>query len=212
MRELLKRTYNQVINCQELNSKEVLDFVINNYEYFDPNWHALGFIHCKLMEFCEGTLRLHIWEAEEKHPDEQKEKIHDHLFSLNSLVIYGTVKNEYFDVSESSVDKFTHYAYTVKYGDKSSCLQLSDKVYNVKGEEDNIIKSGEYYGVNSSRFHRSSIIDGSTALTLVATYDHLKKEPTTLSNIQLDDNKRRDFISYDKLKWRDKLLKIRQAI
>lgn len=212
MRDYLREIYKKVINKAQLNSAEMLDFVTNNYEQFEPNWHALGFIHCKLMDFEEGTLRLHIWEGQEKHPEEQQEKIHDHLFSLNSFVISGKIKNEFFEALETTSFDFTHYAYTVKYGDKFSQLSFSDKLYKVRRLDEKVILDGEYYEIQSTRFHRSSLIEGGTALTLVATYKHSTKAPVTLSEILLNDNKIRAFSPYDKQKWRDKLLKIRKEL
>ncbi len=208
MNGFLREIYQRVIDKAQLNPAEILNFVINNYEQFDPNWHALGFIHCKLMSFEKGTLRLHIWEGQEKHPEEQREKIHDHLFSLNSFVISGKIKNEFFEAQETTSLNFTHYAYTVQYGNKFSQLKLIDKLYKVRKLDEKVILGGEYYEIKSTRFHRSSLINGSTALTLVATYEHTTKDPVTLSKILLEDNKIRDFLPYDKRQWRDKLLLI----
>ncbi|EZI30653.1 hypothetical protein BW31_04404 [Pantoea agglomerans] len=212
MHVFLKEIYETVINKRHFNCIEILDFVINNYERFDPNWHALGFIHCKLISFDKGTLRLHIWDGQEKHHEEQREKIHDHLFSLNSFLISGGIKNEFFEALEVSNNTFTHYAYIIKYGDAFSQLKLIDKVYKVRKLEERIISGGEYYVIDSTRFHRSGLISGDSALTLVATYDHLKKDPVTLSKVQLEDNKHRHFQPYDKQKWRDKLLLIRKSL
>jgi hypothetical protein len=59
-----------------------------------PVWHPLGFIHVKLAApSADQTYRLHLWPAEYQHPDEQPEKIHDHLFSITSRVVCGEVTN-----------------------------------------------------------------------------------------------------------------------
>jgi len=208
----LDEVYSKVITKSDLDVRGILDYIIESYEDFSPNWHALGFIHCKLLTANGGTLRLHIWMSDEKNKDEQIEKIHDHLFSLNSFVISGEIKNELFDISEANKESFTHRAYIVKYIGKDSCVKSNNKYYNVYNSSEEIIASAEYYTITSSMFHRSSLGCAVAALTLVATYEHLEKDPITLSTEVLDDSKMREFSPYDKEKWRDLLVGFRQEL
>ncbi|UBN55510.1 hypothetical protein [Pantoea agglomerans] len=213
MYDFLKEVYDKLLGEKELSPKNILDFIIENYECFEPNWHALGFIHCKLLDFGSGSLRLHFWSDKLKHADEQLEKIHDHLFSLKIYVISGKIKNEVFVVSEATSKKFTHYAYTVKYGEGYSYLIPSDNYfYDVSTSSEEITASGEYYGINSSSFHRSNLTNEGFALTLVATYEHLKKEPITLSTIENESYKYRKFLPYDKVEWRRILMECRDGL
>lgn len=212
MHDFLEDTYNKVATKSALDVKRILDYIIESYDNFEPNWHALGFIHCKLLTTDGGTLRLHIWSAQEKNSEEQVEKIHDHLFSLNSFVISGEIHNELFNVSESDGEDFTHRAYTVKYTSKGSYIESNNKLYNVIKSREHNVASNEYYTISSSMFHRSSLACGTTALTLVATYNHLKKDPLTFSSEIIVDSKLRAFSPYDKSKWRELLLDFRQGL
>ena len=209
MHSFFSNLHGKLIRESILDTKQILDYIINNYDDFTPNWHALGFIHCKLVELKEGTLRLHIWDNQEKHAEEQLEKIHDHLFSLNSFVISGKIKNEVFKVIEVNDNEFTHHAYTVKYDNRYSSLVSNNRLYKVTELNEEVITDGQYYKIDSSSFHRSSLANDTPALTLVATYDHLPKNPITLSSNKIENHKIRYFHPYDKIKWRDTLIKFR---
>ncbi|WP_395302996.1 hypothetical protein SIM97_11135 [Pectobacterium zantedeschiae] len=212
MHDFLNEVYGKIINKSDIDIVRILDYMIESYNEFEPNWHALGFIHCKILKNDSGTLRLHIWHAQEKHADEQVEKIHDHLFSLNSFIISGKIKNEFFNVEKTNKNDFTHYAYIVKYIDEGSYLTSSENFYNVCKLNEKTIVPGEYYTIDSSEFHRSSLANGISTLTLVATYNHLEKDPLTLSSKELESCKIRKASPYNKDKWRDILINFRKEI
>jgi hypothetical protein len=55
-----------------------------------PTWHPLGFIHVKLADgAADDTYRLHLWSPKHRDQDEQRDKVHDHLFTVTSKVIAG---------------------------------------------------------------------------------------------------------------------------
>ena len=212
MSDLFDSAYNNILNGNAFNLKEMLDHLIENYESYEPTWHALGFIHCFLAKNETGTLRLHIWKRNERHVFEQIEKIHDHLFSLKSYVLLGAIYNEVFDLEETYNDSFEFESYTVKYLENGSQLKSTGKFYNIKKSTENKVKEGGFYTVSSDEFHRSSVIDHEYAVTLVATYGHLDKEPTTLISQGQDIKLERAKVYYQKDLWRDLLICFRNDL
>lgn len=201
MHDYMNYIYQKIINKESIDTKRFLTCLVDNPDDFEPTWHALGFIHCRLAQNEQGTLRLHIWFQNDSHTSEQLEKIHDHKFSLNSCVLHGTICNEVFNLIEASPRKYEYQAYAVKYLNNGSELIPLDIYYNVGNIFSNITKAGNYYTVDSREFHRSSLVDSEIAISLVATFEHKNKDPLTLVSHGRNEQKIRDKVPFDKRKW-----------
>ncbi len=201
MHDYMNEIYQKITNKESFDVKRFFTCLVDNFDNFDPTWHALGFIHCRLAQNDQGTLRLHIWFKNNSHPAEQLEKIHDHKFSLNSYVLYGAICNEVFELIETSSGKYDYQAYAVKYLDKGSELIPLATYYNVSDVSSSIIRAGCYYTVDSREFHRSSLVNSEMAISLVATFEHKNKDPLTLVSHGGSEFKIRDKVPFDKNKW-----------
>ena len=211
MNDFFYETYKKVVNKEEINPIGILNEIISNYKDFKPTWHALGFIHCLLAKVNESELRLHVWREHDKHSSEQPEKIHDHLFSLNSYIIIGSIKNEIFELSECSSESFDYQSFTVNYTIDGSTLIPRGQFFKVSDITSEVISHGSYYTVDSSQFHRSSLSGNDVAMTLVATFNHVDKAPTTLisEHSRIDEEIIRKKVFYDNEKWKDLLIELR---
>lgn len=211
MNDYFYDVYKKVVNKEKIGSIDFLNEIIRNYEMFKPTWHALGFIHCQLAKFKEGELRLHVWNGRDKHSSEQPEKIHDHLFSLNSYIMCGAIKNDFFELYECSSDAFDYQSFTVNYTSNGSTLIPRAQFFKVSKVISEVIVAGNYYAVNSSQFHRSSLTGSATSLTLVATFDSVDKAPTTLisDRSRMNDEIIRGKIYYDVENWKNILIELR---
>ncbi len=119
------------------------------YHNYQPIWHALGFIHCKIADFEEGQLRLHIWPAEQSHHLEQDLKIHEHLFSVNSCVLRGQLRNINYEFEEVSLPVEADFQrYSVEYLKDGSKLNPTGRYFKVVGVVEELVRSGGFYKVN----------------------------------------------------------------
>lgn len=201
MHDYMNEIYQKIINKDSIDIRRFFNCLIDNFDDFEPTWHALGFIHCRIAQNDQGTLRLHIWFKNGSHAAEQLEKIHDHKFSLNSYVLHGTICNEVFELIGASSRQYQYQAYAVKYLNNGSELIPLDAYYNVGDVSSNIIGAGCYYTVDSKEFHRSSPVNSEMAITLVATFEHKNKDPLTLVSHGANEFKIRDKVSFDKEEW-----------
>ena len=52
MDSLFEVTFQEIINSKTPSKiKELITVLIKDYDLYAPNWHALGFVHCKLASF-----------------------------------------------------------------------------------------------------------------------------------------------------------------
>lgn len=188
-----------------LNIEEILNLILENSHSFTPSWHALGFIHCQLYKNDNGTLRLHIWPKNYRHKSEQKEKIHDHIFSLNSYVVCGEIKNLYYELvphtSLNCVDKLQ--LYKVEYKENCSILAPTGKFFSPILSESNLIKSKEIYKIDRKVFHESNVDHSQLVCTLVSTYDFVKDDPHMLGVLTLEDQIVREKVKFPINEWKE---------
>jgi len=146
-------------------------------ENFKPNWHPLGFIHCKIAENKNNeTFRTHIWPSNLKATNPQEHKIHDHLFDIDSIVLNGAIENIEYEFTES-YESPDFRIIKVNYSPIGPLLyedNISGKLQKTKSE---IIQSGNLYRVRQKTLHETSLKSLSTSVTLVRTYSPSTYEP-----------------------------------
>jgi hypothetical protein len=184
MLKLFEHAYNDILNKRPLsNLNEIIAELQINCNSYEATWHALGFIHCKLGSFPKGTLRLHIWPTNERHSQEQVDKVHDHIFSLTSFVICGEITNETF-VDKSVLKKAAEkLCYEVKYLLSGANLCATGNYYRETVECVQTIGKGGNYNVLAGVLHQSSVRNGVLVATLVATFEHNDSNPRMLGPI-----------------------------
>ncbi|MGQ0816656.1 hypothetical protein ACT4ZR_13515 [Acinetobacter baumannii] len=157
--------------------------ISNNSHFFSPTWHALGFVHCELFKKNNSTLRLHIWPKNLRNIFEQKDKIHNHIFSLHSYIVCGEIENLYYKlINEVDLDKKYFQLYKVKYKEKCSILEPTGNYFLPILTESFLIKSNNIYKINRGLFHESRVDPSKLVCTLVATYDFVEEDPHMLGN------------------------------
>src|SRR5689334_9287131 len=70
--------------------------------------HPLGFFYLrKEIDEC-STLRFHVWPSDSKIPDSQKNgDLHDHIFELNSIILFGQIAQETFSFEHSEHGEYS---------------------------------------------------------------------------------------------------------
>lgn len=159
--------------------RQLADIVRGVVGLLTPVWHPLGFIHAKLADVPDGgTYRLHLWSSEYRHVGEQCDRVHDHLFNVNSRVVAGAVHNmRYrFAVGESE----DYYETRVDY--RPDCIRLIEtgvfgRLHVVQRER---IKAPGKYFVPRGELHETVPPKDGLALTVVRTSEPVDYKPRAI--------------------------------
>lgn len=139
-----------------------------------------GFYVARLYTNDDGrNIRLHIWPRVGRWLQDERLMIHDHVYSLRSLVLCGRLMNEYFHVEQIN-DHATYRFYEVKYDKHSSWLegtQTSVKIRKYRTVEYDL---GTVYTIDSDTFHLARVSADMLTATLVLTSSPLNKAPSVV--------------------------------
>jgi hypothetical protein len=151
------------------------------------NWHPLGFVHANLGRIDGiGTIRLHIWLQNKRKTQIPSFPIHDHVFTVNSHILSGTVTNRIYHIERDSINP-THKLYSVKYDNNKSLLESLNQKVNCHFISEENFTIGQYYSVRSSVFHTTEVNENHFASTLVLTNNHINGEPKVVGGLFQND-------------------------
>lgn len=149
----------------------------------DVAWHPTGFVVGKLSVTERGVLRLHVWPDDERIYGEPHWPVHDHVFSLQSLVLVGAVVSREHEVADDRAGSMRRWA--VDYGPgRASQLVPDGEPVVMQPAEPITTHAGETYAVDAGRFHASTVPEGQLAATLVATRGTERQRPFVLGPAQ----------------------------
>ena len=128
-----------------------------------PREHPLGFVFWQQLLNSRLSLRAHLWFDAEFKRDDGLTLVHDHIYELSSLVVYGGIRNTLFDVSRApsdqqivTVDPTSLQIHPEDGGETVAPTAVAYGDYH----------PGDIYSIAPGVFH-SSIVTSSPALTLV---------------------------------------------
>lgn len=162
-----------------VDSREILDSVIERVHVVRAFWHPLGFVHAELTELLEERsaglrMRLHVWHSSVVQSDALG-LIHDHAWQLKSLVLVG----ELTDLSiEASVDSGgSHDAIRVTYGPEHDFHHESR--VNLHIARRRRVQPGQVYHIPSRAIHET-VIDVAPVVTLLVAQEDPPGSPGPL--------------------------------
>lgn len=133
----------------------------------DLKLHPLGFYYASEPLDHNRQFRFHLWPLDWSTPEQEKHReLHDHLYSLNSLVIAGALRHETFEVVQD--ENGPYEICRVEYGSSGSGVH-GTATYGVE----EIVTSGAHvsgcaYRLRPGTFHRVTPLKLPSA-TLVLT-------------------------------------------
>lgn len=214
-KEIYYQVYENLIKFNKIDHllEELFNYTKDNIVHFSPMWHAIGFIHCQLFSCEKGNLRVHIWPKNKRDNSEQKYKIHDHIFSLNSYVVCGEIENTNYElIEQKNSQKRSYQLYKVKYHTDGSSLHPSNRFFEIKNESKIITAKGEIYGIERGIFHDHKIKLQNFTTTIVATYNHNDTAPRMLGDPQNRSKIFRKRVSFPLDQWQELLINTLQYI
>lgn len=150
-----------------------------------PLWHPLGFIHMRLADDGETALRLHIWSRVHAAPMQPLWSVHNHVFSLESLVIHGSIRDTRFEVAPAEAgDK---QLYEVVYRENGSLRRRTGKRVHCVRNQESIHRVGDQYAIAAQMFHSSSLAEGDLAMTIVKTTGTGDGRPMVVGDLHGED-------------------------
>lgn len=185
-----------------IDAAALISEVIDNIDHFTPTWHALGFVHCTLHSMSAGTLRLHIWPENARSESEQRDKIHDHLFSLRSMILTGEVTNRFYRLDPPETALPTHRMFEVFYRENRSELVATNNCYAPVVYAQSCHQKGDCYTVRSGEFHDSSVCHTRLTATIVATYEHTQMAPRMLGKLDSPPSPTRKKVDFPIAEWK----------
>ncbi|MCQ4316276.1 hypothetical protein [Stutzerimonas zhaodongensis] len=211
MSEIFQRIYNGILEGRDVSdiARNAIFLLASDTNTFSPTWHALGFVHCKLLQIDQGTLRIHIWPKKLRNDSEQKYKIHDHIFSLKSFVICGEITNKTYQLIASSDTGEPNYSlFHVEYLDSGSRLCPGEEGFLPSLIDEEVVPRTKIYHVERGVFHESAVSENKLVATLVATYNHCTGMPKMLGAFNSQGDIFREKINFPNHKWRELLVTV----
>ena len=154
----------------------ILEEMATRPSSFEAVWHPVGFIHVNLGESNGAGLRLHLWTSIPEEHTGLGWPIHDHIWSLTSYVICGTIKNYLYDVQPNpSVP--SHRIYAVKYDGRINYLEATEELISYAVATEETVPQGRIYRVEPGQFHSSEAVKNQLVATLVLAEKTETKSP-----------------------------------
>jgi len=131
--------------------------------------HPLGFLHGKLLSNTgKFDLRLHVWGVGEAGRQESEWMIHDHIWKLESHVIWGSI----YDISyavDCNASEPESCIYRVAYGDDgTSSLHKTSEKCSPCATRRRKLCTGDSYTIEPGSFHESQVAEP----TITLVYAH----------------------------------------
>ncbi|MEM6993828.1 MAG: hypothetical protein AAF721_25160 [Myxococcota bacterium] len=177
----------------------------------DVAWHPTGFVVARLTTTEHLALRLHVWPDEARVYGEPLWPLHDHVWSLHSLVIAGTVGTARARVVDDRHGAGRRYAVDYAAGNTSQLVARGGPVRCVVGPRQSV-QTGASYSVPAGEYHASSATEGRLAATLVATRRGPRAQPFVVGPA---DGPERVFVRRETMpasRWRPLLARVRAGV
>jgi hypothetical protein len=156
-------------------AKHVARTALQNVDHI--RWHGLGMLQIEVSE----TVRVHVWHRDlMRLPVESLQRVHDHRFSIFSIVVAGKIIDERWIVKpdldsiaglqgyrEASLHHIQHAK--IQTGDDDSKI-IAAKCY-VKPLARTIAFSGDHYNIPRRVFHTSYPPTNGAAVTVIERTD-----------------------------------------
>ena len=155
-------------------ARNLLEAIIIAPDKYPADIHPLGFVRCKVSKYYGYTLRLHVWPPGQRATQDPAWLVHDHVFSLQSFVVFGLVHNRTYKVDERPDG--AKQVFYVEYSQGRSTLVPTQINVNVVMTREEEVRAGSLYSVPLGGFHETIVQADHSALTLAVT-DEPRPDP-----------------------------------
>lgn len=140
--------------------------------------HPLGFFHLRVLSEGALSVRVHYWPADARPASSAVTPYHDHVWSLESCVLAGTIENVLLDLAEDAAGAYS-VADIVQVDGVDRVVPRPERV-RIAGELATTHRRGEFYEIRPSQFHYTRIAGHAAAATIVRAEVVVAGGPRTL--------------------------------
>jgi len=174
-------TSNSLLDAFDRRDFEALRHLVNSaLEAAPPKCilHPLGFYHMTLASVAARRVRIHYWPIGARNQGTAATPYHDHVWSLCSCVLAGTLENVLLDVQDDEAGRF-QIARINQTGNVDEVLPLASRVQpHVQSRQ--AYSAGDFYEIEPGVFHFTDVPPDRAALTVVRAETVIAGGPRTL--------------------------------
>ncbi|MEO3743336.1 hypothetical protein [Plantactinospora sp. B5E13] len=127
--------------------------------------HPLGFICLPIDRSGDDGVCVHLWAADRPATAPVTSGMHSHSWDLLSQVLYGEVRNEIIEVTESAVAP-THRVHEVRSRGDLDEIRPTPRLVRARLGAVERHAAGATYALSAGSFHTSEVPDGAEAVTV----------------------------------------------
>jgi hypothetical protein len=140
--------------------------------------HPLGFYFIRLFVVDKTSIRLHYWPAEGRQAGTAITPFHDHVWSLCSCIMVGSIENVFLSVDPDENGDF-QLADITQVGNVDEVLPVSSRV-RIHESSRQAYRVDEFYEIPPRVFHYTDVPPGLAAITVVRSIVAVDGGPRTL--------------------------------
>ncbi|GAB2633403.1 hypothetical protein [Nocardia goodfellowii] len=146
--------------------------------------HPLGFLCFPVWRGGDLGICLHVW-AEGMRAQPTTSPVHAHSWDLLSIVLYGAVANDVFEVIEAP-ERPTHRVFEIQSGADGDLIRATSQVVAYHRRSHELFRAGDAYTLPHGVFHVSEVA-GAAATVALGEYRHGKPD-RSLGGLATDDH------------------------
>ncbi|WP_228538175.1 hypothetical protein [Nocardia sp. XZ_19_385] len=146
--------------------------------------HPLGFLCFPVWRDGDLGICLHVW-AEGMRRRPTTSLVHAHSWDLLSIVLYGAVANDVFEVVEAP-EQPTHRVFEIQSSADGDLIRATSQVVAYRLRSREIFRAGDAYTLPHGVFHVSEVV-GAAATVALGEYRHGPPD-RSLGGLATDDH------------------------
>lgn len=123
--------------------------------------HPLGFLCLPVERTGEDGICLHVWSDSLAHMSPTTSTIHAHSWDLTSYVLYGSVRNNVFDVTDAP-DDAAYRVFEVHSGADIDEIRETPRLVRCQVRTTELSRRGDTYSLTAGIFH-ATVVQGAAA-------------------------------------------------
>lgn len=184
----------------------ILELLQDLYEDKDlkGHLHPLGFTIITLQNWNNNErLRIHIWAKEGRKYNNNQSWIHNHEYSVFSLVLLGNLLNTKYKIIKDSQNRSLPI-FNVAYDRMNSDLVLTNDTCDISVISNDNLDFGQFYYIPNWEFHKVEVPTNQITCTLVWNFDKEIGSPCVLGT----DNMNQKFLPYERVEYNQEQLRM----
>lgn len=127
--------------------------------------HPLGFYFIRLAKDGDVSIRLHYWPTADRQVGTALTPFHDHVWKLDSCILYGQIENVVLDLEEN--EKGIFRLATISQAGGIDDVVAEGPTVNTRTRSRDVYTADTFYEMEPRIFHFTDVLPGQAAITIV---------------------------------------------